>query len=212
MKEYHKINTLWKRTEKGQIIEGEYSAPEFDYLKNAQWLWTEKVDGTNVRVFFHGGSILFQGRSDNSQLPSFLFARLQELFTVEKLRSVFPNDDKEIVSNICLCGEGYGAKIQKAGDNYKPDGVDFVLFDVLVDEHLFLQRKDVEDIAGKLGIDIVPIVGQGTLIELNDYVKKGMKSTWGDFMAEGIVARPLIELQDRRGNRIITKLKHKDFK
>lgn len=212
MKEYHKINTLWKRTEKGQIIEGEYSAPEFDYLKHAQWLWTEKVDGTNVRIFFHGGTVDFNGKTNNAQMPMFLVKRLQELFTVEKLQIVFPNTDKNIISNVCLYGEGYGTKIQKGGGNYKPDGVDFVLFDVLVDEHLFLQRKDVEDIAAKLGIDIVPIVGQGSLLELNEDVKKGMKSTWGDFMAEGIVARPLIELQDRRGNRIITKLKHKDFK
>lgn len=211
MKEYHKINTVWNRTIQGQIIEGQYACPEFDYLKNAQWLWTEKVDGTNIRIIFHGGSIRIGGKTDNSQIPAFLVNRLQELFTIEKLQSVFPHDG-EIISNVCLYGEGYGAKIQKGGGNYKPDGVDFVLFDVLVDEYLWLERRNVEDIAGKLGISFVPIVGQGNLFELNEFVKEGYKSTWGDFPAEGVVARPLIELRDRRNNRIITKLKHKDFK
>ena len=40
---------------------------------------------------------------------------------------------------------------------------------------------------------------------------QGFKSQWGDFMAEGIVARPAQELRTRDGHRIITKIKHKDF-
>jgi hypothetical protein len=39
----------------------------------------------------------------------------------------------------------------------------------------------------------------------------GVKSWWGDFDAEGIVARPQVELFTRAGHRIITKLKCKDF-
>ena len=42
--------------------------------------------------------------------------------------------------------------------------------------------------------------------------KKGFKSQWGDFKAEGIVARPNTELVGRDGKRIITKIKQKDFK
>lgn len=41
--------------------------------------------------------------------------------------------------------------------------------------------------------------------------RKGIKSQWGDFIAEGIVARPATELLTRNGERIITKIKHKDF-
>jgi hypothetical protein len=40
----------------------------------------------------------------------------------------------------------------------------------------------------------------------------GFSSTWGDFNAEGIVARPICELKSRNGERIITKLKHRDFR
>ena len=211
MKEYHKINTLWKRDVNGRIIEGQYSTPEYEYLKNSQWVWTEKVDGTNIRVDFNGAkNILFAGRTDKAEIPNFLLNKLQELFTQDDLIATFADSSKDMFS-VTLYGEGYGYKIQKNGKNYKADGVDFVLFDVLVNDILWLKREDVADIANKLGIKDVPIIGQGTLAELNDVVKRGMTSTWGNFAAEGIVARPTIELKDRSGNRIITKLKHKDF-
>ncbi len=118
---------------------------------------------------------------------------------------------KDQLEEVILYGEGYGAKIQKGGGNYIKDGVDFVLFDVRVGK-IWLQRKDVEDVANKLGLGIVPILGYGTLIQMIDMVEKGFNSQWGDFPAEGIVARPIVEIQTRMGNRIITKLKHRDFK
>jgi hypothetical protein len=39
-----------------------------------------------------------------------------------------------------------------------------------------------------------------------------MKSLWGDFESEGIVARPKVELQTRGGRRIITKIKTVDYR
>lgn len=42
-------------------------------------------------------------------------------------------------------------------------------------------------------------------------VKNGLFSQWGNFLAEGIVARPAIELTANTGDRIITKIKHRDF-
>ncbi len=58
----------------------------------------------------------------------------------------------------------------------------------------------------------MPIIGTGTLGDMVDNVKSGFNSQWGDFQAEGIIARPSIELKARNGGRIITKLKCKDFK
>ena len=48
---YPKINTLWKRDIKGNIIDGEFSCLEFVNIKN--WYITEKIDGTNVRVIIN---------------------------------------------------------------------------------------------------------------------------------------------------------------
>lgn len=55
-------------------------------------------------------------------------------------------------------------------------------------------------------------VAEGTLEDACDFVRNGMVSTWGNFQAEGIVARPKIEMRSRNGSRIITKVKVTDFK
>ena len=210
-KEYQKIQTIYKRdmSNKGRIIEGQYSLPEFDYLKDNEWVWTEKVDGTNIRIdWVRGLGRKFDGKTDNAQIPAFLYKRLEELFPPEKLDSAIKTEDADFLT---LYGEGYGAKIQKGGGNYKSDGVDFVLFDVLVDSW-WLKRPDVVEIAKTLDVAVVPIMGTGTLCEAVEMVRDGMKSVWGNFDAEGLVMRPSVELQTRAGHRIITKIKHKDFK
>ena len=53
MKEYHKIQTVFKRdpsTNHKTLLMDDYSLPEFEYLKNNHWIFTEKIDGTNIRV------------------------------------------------------------------------------------------------------------------------------------------------------------------
>ena len=51
-KQYHKIETLFERSETTKrLIEGKFRNPAIEYLQNNQWQFTEKVDGTNVRIF-----------------------------------------------------------------------------------------------------------------------------------------------------------------
>jgi len=207
MQEYHKIQTVFKRnpeTNYKTLLYGEYSIPEFEYLANNKWVFTEKVDGTNIRVMFDGEIISFGGKSDRAQIPAFLVNRLNDLLLhkIDLFKELFPD-------GACLYGEGYGPKIQKGG-KYKSTQ-DFVLFDVKIGDW-WIQRSDIEDIADKSNIDIVPIIGTGSLLNMVGLTEIGFKSIWGDFMAEGIVARPEVELKTRSGNRIITKIKHKDFR
>ena len=216
MKEYHKIQTVFKRDPENKfrtLLDGDYSVPEFEFLAGNEWIFTEKVDGTNIRVKCSAYQeddkaygIAFGGKTDNAQIPAFLVERLEGRFHDDTSRSViaeiFPD-------GACLYGEGYGAKIQKGGGNYRQDQ-DFVLFDVKVGDW-WLQRADVEDVAEKLGLDVAPIIGGGTLPDMVRMAQDGFNSQWGDFTAEGIVARPATELKTRSGHRIITKIKHKDF-
>jgi len=210
---YHKILSLFKRDMAGDksFIIGQWTTPELEYLKDNKWIFTEKVDGTNIRIMYDGKECIFGGRSDNAQLPYPLIMKLDEHFKTmeqrQKLAEIFQGDEE---LNVVLCGEGYGAKIQKGGGNYIPDGMDFVLFDVWING-IWLERENVDDIANKLGIKSVPVIGQGTLNDAIEMTKKGFNSQWGDFIAEGIVARPERELFTRRGDRIITKVKYKDF-
>ncbi len=207
MKEYDKIQTVFKRDMSRQgktLLMDQYSLPEFEFLKDLPWVFTEKVDGTNIRVMTEDGRVSFGGKTDNAQIPAPLVARLRDVFDplAERLAEIFP-------SGGCLYGEGYGPKIQKSGANYGPIQ-DFVLFDVKVGDW-WLERHNVEDVASKLGIRVVPIIGEGTLADLVETVRTGITSTWGDFAAEGVVARPKVELRTRNNARIITKLKTRDF-
>ena len=80
--EYTKIPNIFKREEHGnnKLIEGDYSTPELEYLANVPWVWTEKVDGTNIRVVWDGHSVSFGGRTDKAQIPAHLVNKLNELF------------------------------------------------------------------------------------------------------------------------------------
>lgn len=206
--EYHKIQTVFLRdpaTKYKTLLEGQWALPEFEYLASNDWVFTEKIDGTNIRVKWDVGSgqVRFDGKTDSAQIPSFLIAKLQDLFPVTKFASLYPE------TSMLLYGEGYGAKIQKGGV-YIPDGVNFILFDVLIACY-FLERHNVEDIADKLGIDVVPIVSWGTLFDAVGMVRDGFPSEVGHCIAEGLVMRPETELLSRRGKRIIAKVKYKDF-
>ena len=208
MSEYHKIQTIFKRdmaSKRKTLMEGDWTLTEFEYLAGNAWTFTEKVDGTNIRVIFKDGAVAFGGRTEDAEIPLPLLGRLNERFLplATRLGEVFTD------SAAVLYGEGYGAKIQKGGGNYRADQ-DFVLFDVRVGPW-WLQRADVEDVAQKLGLDVVPVIGEGTLHDAVAMAKAGIRSTWGDFQAEGIVARPKVELNTRGGQRLIAKIKCRDF-
>ncbi|MEA3446494.1 MAG: RNA ligase family protein, partial [Bacteroidota bacterium] len=122
MKEYHKIQTVFLRSPESRyknLMEGEWALPEFEALKDIEWVWTEKIDGTNIRIMWDGKIVRFGGKTDNAQIPVFLLNVLQDTFTAEKMNAVFPD-----ATNVCLYGEGYGAKIQKGG-NYLPNRTDY---------------------------------------------------------------------------------------
>jgi len=213
---YPKIVTVYKRdpeTKYRTLLEGVYAKPEFEYLANAQWLWTEKIDGTNIRITSQDGQIRFGGRTDRAQIPTSLLSRLQNIFSAEAWAKVFTDDEGSFYGDsVILYGEGYGARIQKGGGNYIPDGVDFILFDVRVGE-LWLRFEDVLDIGQKLVLRVVPVIGIGTLQDAVEIVREGFYSRMSPayFVAEGLVMKPTVTLLDRRGNRVITKIKHKDF-
>lgn len=209
MKEYHKIETLFNRDEKTKkLIQGSYRNETFEYLKDNIWQFTEKVDGTNIRIYWDGHKVQFGGRTDKAQIPAHLVNRLNELFGGETNEQLFEQKFGE--TEVELFGEGYGVKIQNGG-LYRDD-VDFILFDVMINEN-YQPRESVEDIAKYFGIDIVPIVLESTLQGGVNYVLNNRKSLVAKNGAEieGLVGRPKLELNDRTGKRVIVKIKYRDF-
>lgn len=207
MEQYHKIQTVFLRdpdTKYKTLLSGQWARPEFGWLSENEWLWTEKIDGTNIRVMWDGQRVRYGGKTDAAQIPAFLVDWLMENLPEDKWMTQYAE------SAMCLYGEGYGAKIQKGGGNYIPDGVSFVLFDVRIGD-VWLERANVVDIARCLGLDMVPEIGRGPLGAGIDLVRDGFSSRFGTARAEGLVMRPAVELLDRCGHHIITKVKHKDF-
>jgi hypothetical protein len=207
MKEYPKIYSPYARFTEGplrnKLDESTWSNPTLKYLRHNEWTFTEKIDGTNIRVHWDGHKVAFGGRTDNAQIPTRLATVLEELFPEELFEQAFAE------TPVTLYGEGYGPGIQKAGRLYGSDAR-FVLFDVLIDGW-WLLRPNVEDVAGKLGLDVVPVILTGTLDQAVTLVRGGLSSTWGDFPAEGVVGVPTSGILDRAGKRITVKIKAKDF-
>lgn len=212
MSEYNKIHSVFKRDrETNRFIAGQWSKPEFEYLANNTWEWDEKIDGTNIRIEWDGARRVFKGRTDNASIPATLVARLEELFSTERLAVAFGTGDALIVDDVVLYGEGFGKKIQSGGAYMTDRDVDFVLFDVRVGEW-WLSRTSVEDIAAKLSLLIAPIVGEGTLAQAINLARVGFQSKFGSAQAEGLVCRPKVQMFSRSGERIIAKVKTRDFK
>lgn len=209
MREYPKIETIFNRDTEGtkKLIFGTYRDETVKYLRFNDWQFTEKIDGTNISVEWDGHAVSFHGRTERAQIPKHLLEYLEKTFLTTEAEELFEQTYGD--KNVILYGEGYGAKIQNGG-NYRSD-VSFILFDVLIGDN-WQEREWVEKTAKMFGIDVVPVVFVGSLEEGVDYVMEHHPSTIGTAMMEGVVGRPMVEMKDRLGKRIIVKIKWEDFK
>ena len=208
---YEKIQTLYKRDKDNKfvIMPGVYSRDEFQNV--ILWEVTEKIDGMNVRVFYDGPSqeIAFTGRTGKSILSEQLKQRLEELFTIDKFEEVF---DMEKTRSVLLYGEGYGPKIQKGGGKYREDQ-SFILFDILTNETRWMEGSEVREKAELLGIDRVPVLGEMGIPRIVRFVKGRPSSRISkeEKIMEGVVCRSVPLMLNRYGERVIFKLKVKDY-
>lgn len=210
MKEYHKIDGLWSRdAETKKLLPGVFRNPAVSYLQYADWRFTEKVDGTNIRVVWDGHKVSFYGRTDNANIPTPLIRKLEELFGGEVNEQVFEEHFGE--KQVILYGEGYGAKIQKGGGLYRKDN-GFILFDVEINGKM-LEYDALDGIAQYFGIPVVPTVLIGTIYSGIGYVKSRPKSVISEEPKEmeGVVGKPMVDLMDASGKRVVVKIKVRDF-
>lgn len=205
--EYQKISSLYRFDQETRAYTEQYSTPEIEALKDVEWVFTEKVDGTNIRVIWDGYRVTLAGRTDNAQLPPKLLRHLEGKFSGPENEVLFEQNFGS--TPVVLYGEGYGGKIQKGG-KYRPDE-SFVLFDAQIDG-IWLKRDSVWEIAFNFDVEIVPLVMRGTLAQAIGFVRRGMMSAWSEFEAEGLVGVTAAGVLDRRGNRIAVKIKGRDLK
>lgn len=207
MEEYRKIPNVFKFDANYKNIIG-LNEP-FDTLKDIKFIGTEKLDGTNTRIYWDGHKIQIAGRTDKSQWQGDLYKTLSEMFLTDRAEYLFEQvfGEKEAY----IFGESVGPKIQAGGELYcsKPD---FYVFDVTIDGNE-LNYYNVADVAKKLGLKVVSLVFSGNLKEAIDFVSAHQTSTLSlKHEMEGIVLTPEIDLYDRKGHRLKCKLKWKDLK
>lgn len=229
---YQKINTLYKRDDKGLIIVGDYSDPNYEYLKDNLWDIEEKIDGTNIRIevtlevinitsLQFKYKVEYKGKTDNANIPLKLLEHLQNTYPREKVLNTLKlpisdfmkKEDDGYPNRVTIYGEGYGTKIQACGSKYLSKDNSFIVFDVKID-NWWLLRESRDKIAQALEAPIVPYLGQMTLSEAESLVQKSFKSSISedkDLIAEGVVARIPTGLKNRKGERLIVKIKTCDY-
>lgn len=219
-REYPKIDTLYDRDDKHFVIAGQLRRPEFGIIKG--WSLTEKIHGRNTRVtLFDNGEIEYGGKTDDAEIPPSLLEYLKRTFTPEVLKAALWLPNKVIPNVATIYGEGYGPKMMPGSGKYNKD-VSFRLFDCLIDGvsgSWWLERSSLEDVARKLGIKCVPIIGyidrlpetaQDLYMILSESVVAREESGTGE-TPEGVIAKSNPLVYDNRGNRLMWKLKMKDF-
>lgn len=239
MQYFDKINTCFKRdmdkTSKTYncIIPNQLTTPEFELLRkyNVKWEATEKVDGEctsihlipnicgahgtteNGQKFDYNYGVEVHGKTDKANMRPEEVELLKKLGDKNKLLEAFTQDGVAPTVECIIFGETYGKGMQAPGGRYCKTHLKFICFDIKVG-NTWLKREAVEDICSKLGIDVVPNLGEMTLDEAIEKVKTGFTSQVSEdstLIAEGIVLRAPLGILDRMGRRIVTKVKYKDF-
>lgn len=212
--EYPKIETLYVRDKATfKVDESQVRLAAVPLIK--EWVFTEKIDGTNIRIMWNhiSGQITFGGRTDKAQLPQELLNWLITNSNPDSFKLLFPDKDAIIY------GEGYGPKIQSGG--YYSDTQKFIAFDIKLGnretrEFQWASCEAVEALCECLGYETVPSFGSMTLEDATAKVKQGFNSMLAskhgvEHPAEGLVGRTDPPLFTSRGDRLIIKIKTKDF-
>jgi len=213
---YPKISTLWKRGDNFGVQPGVWGLPEFECIN--LWDYYEKIDGMNVSFDFFRGvpwpevtpglEIRGRGLDTNWKMDQMNYLRSISASIGDYVRKSM---DEHQLKSYEIFGELYGPGIQKGG--VYGDRILFRMFDIRVDEEVWLDMSALEEASMGLMIQTAPLIGRTTAIEISDQVSYGIPSRIAEsHIMEGVVARPTARLYNMKGERVMFKLKTKDFK
>lgn len=167
----------------------------------------EKLHGTSTHIGWKDNQIRFFSGGIKHENFIKLF---NEADLITKFKSIG-------LPEVIVYGEGYGGKEQGMRATYG-DNLKFIAFDVKVGDK-WLTVPEAEDfVVNKLGLEFVYYEKVSTKLSDLDAqrdapsVQAKRNGILEPKMREGIVIRPLIELNDSRGNRVIVKHKRDEFK
>lgn len=182
---------------------------EQDILMFKECYALEKIHGTSAHIHYHWDSkaiIYFSGGVNYNNFKS--------LFNEEVLLAGFSTVQDG--RNITVYGEAYGGSCQKMSATYGPN-LKFVVFDIKIGD-CWLCVPQAEAFTKTLGLEFVHYTKVYTAIEALDSCRdadsvQAIRNGMGEGKKmEGVVLRPLIEVTDNRGNRIMAKHKRDEFR
>ena len=211
---YPKIRSLFRRGENFKFT-GEFVSEFLHEFEDFRWICQEKLDGMNIRIVcdYENRDFKSFGRTDNAHIPEHLKPVLSQITErakgSENICKTFPGIRKFI-----LYGEGFGHKIQSGG-LYLGKEVAFNLFDCYAvipsGKGFWMDEPKLSRLGELLKIDSVPALELMILSEAAARVKAGFPSKHGTARAEGLILKTKFPLFDSFGERLIFKLKTKDF-
>lgn len=190
-----------------QKIPNLYQSPEILSLFREVYC-LEKIHGTSARVMWKDGALRFFSGGEKH-------ANFVKIFDEADLIKRFKEEFGEYTP-ATIYGEAYGGKCQRMSGTYGKE-LRFVAFEVNVDGY-WLDVPNAEDVTKKMGLEFVDYVkGPATLEFVNEQrdrpsvqaVRNGI--TDEPKTREGVVIRPLIELTQNNGKRMMVKHKGEKF-
>lgn len=206
MIEYQKIETLYKFDNVTKTYRKEFFNPYVDYLKDNEWIASEKIDGTNVQVEYDGHRVAFHGRTERTNFPKEVLAALTEKFADSEVVFEQMFGDKPVI----MFMECYGGKIQ--GGLYGGEER-LIGFDVMVNG-TYLDKLIIKEIFDKFGVETVEFFKVSGIDEALKIVSSNPLSPHckkGTTRQEGLVCVPAVRIYDHQGKRIIVKIKERDL-
>ena len=180
-----------------------WRSEELYYLRNDDWTFKRKLDGENIRIKWDGNEVAWNGKTDKFVCNSEFTDYMNSTFLEEIFEEKFGRE-----KTVLLFLERMGNKVQT--NELKLDNVEAILYDVKIGD-TWLEEESIKEIANYFGIhtcyDFMPDPNHhGRLIEIIEECSEGRFKDW-----EGVVAQPRVGLKDRRGKRLIVKIKNKDY-
>lgn len=173
--------------------------PRVAELLDGPWQFTEQVPGCHVRVLWDGERVRFRGEVDGARLPARVRERLYNVFHWERAKRLFGRFGQRPMALHLI---GHGGRLPD-GDRYGND-VAFVLLDVAV-ERSWLPRAQAERIAEHFGVPVVPLLLDGVSLAAGVHeVPRGVRSRFGDFIAEGLIGTTVAGDGGRVAARLLT--------
>ena len=186
-------------------IENLYRSKAQEILLFKELYALEKVHGTSANISWKEGKVSYFPGGES-------LSRFKSLFNEERLVKHFTELGHE---EVVVYGEAYGGSCQKMSYMYGPE-LRFIVFDVFIN-NIWLDVPNMDEVATRLEQEVVPwrkiVCDLAAIDNERDRpsevaVRRGFTE---EHIREGVVLRPLAEMFNRYGERMIVKHKHEKF-